>query len=132
MPLEQDFYNHLTDDPKKAHKIFAMVKPAITTAIAAAIAALKAALVYNKGTSAYRTSPLIQTGREAASTTSVTFPVAFKSGTEPIVILTSLSTSVIIQLTGTPTATGFVQQGKGTDGTTQNQDFEWIAIGEKA
>lgn len=129
MSLEQDLYNHISDDPKKVHKgLFDLVKPAIQSALAAMLGAL----VYDKLTGAYLTNPLIQCGREAASTTSVTFPVAFKTGTEPKVVLTSMVASVVVRLNGTPTATGFTQAGKGTDGTTQNQAFEWIAIGEKA
>ena len=128
MSLEQDLYNHIGEEPKKAHSIFALVKPAIQNALAAMLGAL----VYDKLTGAYLTNPLIHCGRESAGTTSVTFPVAFKTGTEPKVVLTSMAVSVVIRLNGTPTATGFTVQGKGIDGTTQNQAFEWIAIGKKA
>jgi hypothetical protein len=125
--MDIDLKNHKNTPPQSVHGIFDQVRIYVAEQIAATLAVL----AYDNLTGAYLTSPLIQCGREGA-TTSVTFPVAYKTGTEPKVVLTSMTASVVIRLNGTPTATGFTVQGKGTDGTTQTQPFEWIAIGEKA
>jgi hypothetical protein len=126
--MDIDLQNHKNTPPQSVHGIFDLIR----TYVAEQIAATLAALVYDKLTGAYLTNPFIQCGRESAGTTTVTFPVAYKTGTEPKVVLTSMETGVIIRLNGTPTATSFVQQGKDAGGTTQNQAFEWVSIGERA
>lgn len=119
--------NHLLTDARKVHGIMDLCRELIDEKIAAALAAL----VYDKLGGAYLTNPLIQCGREG-EVTSVTFPVAYKSGTEPKVVVTSMVASVVIRINGNAEYDHFHVAGKGVDGSTQTQPFEWIAIGEKA
>ena len=123
-----DLRTHINANPLTVHGIFDNVRAYVARKILEALGAM----VRSKISSSYLVNPLWQYGAETAGTTSVTFPVAYKAATVPAVHIISMTASVIVNLNGAPTATGFTYQGKGTDGSTQNQAFRWIAVGEKA
>lgn len=125
---KNDLTAHISAPPERVHGIFDRVRDFVARKIAEALAAL----VRSKISSSYLTSPLWQYGAETAGTTAVSFPVAYKAGTVPSVHIISMTASVIINLNGAPTNTGFTYQGKGVDGSNQNQAFRWMAVGEKA
>ena len=63
--------------------------------------------------------------------TAVTFDVAYKTGTVPIVIGTSENYNCYFGLNGAPTATGFNARSRLHDGTSTDSTCDWIAIGER-
>jgi hypothetical protein len=77
---------------------------------------------------------MIQCGIDefAGAGTTKTFPLAFKTGTVPVVVITSIQNARVVVMQGNPTATNFVGYGRLiSDGSNYTTLACWIAIGER-
>jgi hypothetical protein len=124
---QNDFKGHIGADPRTVHGIMNMAR----TVLAAAIAAAKAALTYDNVANAYLTSPFIQHGVAASSP--VTFDVAYKAATTPMVVgLSDYSSGKEIVNIHARSNTGFSFTNKYSDDSAGAGNVLWIAIGERA
>lgn len=62
--------------------------------------------------------------------TAKSFPTAFKTGTVPIVVITSTERNCVVTMNGRPTATGFIGYGRLiSDGSNYTTEADWLALG---
>lgn len=68
----------------------------------------------------------------AGAGTSIDFPIAFKSGTVPLVLITSQNKECVVGRNAAPTETAFTGYGRYiSDGSSATCFATWIAIGER-
>lgn len=122
---ESDLKAHINSDPKVVHGMLEVTKSVIAAAIAEALAAL----VHIQGGS-YIEDPLIQVG--LASSTPVTFGVAYKAATTPYVTGNSILTTEAVSITARSNTAFSYTNVYTVDGSAGAGNVVWIAIGEKA
>lgn len=62
----------------------------------------------------------------------ITFPIPFKVGTIPLVLITSLTKEMVVTMDAYPTATGFTGYGRYIlDDSAGSCAGAWVAIGER-